>query len=218
MVAVLAVLALRSPMFDVDHIEVDGEQRTDEEDVLAAAGITKGTPLMDVDTSSASDAIEELPYVVSASVRHDWPNTVSISIEERTPLLELVGGGSHIVVADDGVVVDVVDHTVGLVPVLASGDALTLGVGDTYPAADATALAAQVGRNMRPWIDRIEIDPQRGLVVNLVGTAEATVGSAEAVDEKLISLATVLGRVDLACVREIDVTVADSPIVRRACT
>ena len=56
-------LALRTPLLDVDAIEVAGNERTTAEAVVAAAGIARGDQLVDVDLHAAGEAVAALPWV-----------------------------------------------------------------------------------------------------------------------------------------------------------
>ena len=73
-VAVLAaVLAgawyiTRTPLLDVDHVQVHGSGVTTDEEVLTASGIGSGEPLLEVDTSASAARIRELPWVDSVTV------------------------------------------------------------------------------------------------------------------------------------------------------
>jgi cell division protein FtsQ len=216
-VVLVGVVALRSPLFDIDHIEVGGAERVDEAELIELSGIELADSIIYLDDSGARRAIEQLPYVASVSVSRHWPNEVRIDIVEREPSYEIASAGRFAVVANDGVVVEVSNEPTGLPSVLPAGSA-SLEVGDSFGEADEVGeLIEAIGPNMARWIDRVETDETRGLVLNLVGNAEAVLGTATDVDQKLIGLATVLGRAELSCIDEIDVRVADSPIVRRGC-
>ncbi|MCH7788009.1 MAG: FtsQ-type POTRA domain-containing protein [Acidobacteria bacterium] len=218
-VFLFVLFGLRSPAFDIDHVEVSGSVRIEEAELVALSGIELGDPLIDLDAAAARHAIEQLPYVESVSVRREWPNKALIDVVEREPLYEIISGGRFAVVSADGVVVEVVDEPSGLPAVLAGAEAVSLKVGDHFGSAEGVSTVIRaIGPNLSRWIDRVETDDRRGLVLNLVGSAEAVLGSAADVDKKLIGLATVLGRAELSCIDEIDVRVADSPIVRRGCT
>ena len=50
-----------------------------------------GTPVLLVDTEQAEADLEAIPWVEDARVRTSFPNTVSIEIRERTPLVAMAG-------------------------------------------------------------------------------------------------------------------------------
>jgi cell division protein FtsQ len=217
-VALGTVFALRSAMFDVDHVEVQGAVRTDEGDLVAASGIELGEAMLNLDVASARRSIAQMPYVASVSVRRDWPNKARIEIVEREPLYEVSSAGRFATVSDDGVVVEIHEEPTGLPAVRGGTGIVALAVGDPFDASEEVGVLIEaIGPNLSRWVDGVELRSGRGLVLNLVGDAEVLLGSIADVDQKLIGLSTVLGRAELSCVEEIDVRIADSPVVRRGC-
>ena len=74
-------------------------------EVLRAAGITPGTPLVRVDTAAVARRVEQITQVQSAQVSRDWPDSVVIAIRERTPALAVASGGGFALIDRFGVVV-----------------------------------------------------------------------------------------------------------------
>jgi len=71
-----------------------------------------------------------------------------------------------------------------------------------------------VPAEVAPWIVAL-VPSASGVVAELVGGAEAVLGLGEDYHDEFRSLATVLARVELACIVEIDVSLHSSPVVRR---
>ena len=74
-------------------------------EVSAAAGSRPGTPLARVNTAAAARRVERIPQVLSAQVSRYWPDTVVITVRERTPQLAVAAGGGFELVDKYGVVV-----------------------------------------------------------------------------------------------------------------
>jgi cell division protein FtsQ len=110
-VLVVAVLAggawalLGSSLLVVRHEQVTGNRLVPASKVLAAAGIRYGTPLISVNTSAARQRIEQIDQVLSATVSRSWPDSIVISIRERTPLLAVPESGAYALVDSSGVTV-----------------------------------------------------------------------------------------------------------------
>ena len=83
---VLALVATRTPLLDVDRVTVAGNERTSVDDVRNAAGIRLGEPLLSIDLGTVASRVEELPWVASADVTRSWPSTVKIQVTEREPV------------------------------------------------------------------------------------------------------------------------------------
>jgi hypothetical protein len=62
-------------------------------------------------------------------------------------------------------------------------------------------------------VSQIVLTSSDGVVLHLEGGLEAVVGDDEALNEKFVSLTTVLSRVNLADVGAIDLRVAASPVL-----
>jgi cell division protein FtsQ len=62
--------------------------------VLAAAMVPRGQPLIRVDTGAIAHRVAQLRQVQSAQVSKDWPATLVITVQLRRPVFALpVGGG-----------------------------------------------------------------------------------------------------------------------------
>jgi cell division protein FtsQ len=110
-VLVLAILGfagwavLGSSLLVVRQIEVRGEHLTTSARVKAAAGIRLGEPLATLDASQAERRIERIAPVLTATVSRSWPDTVIITVQERTPALAVAAVGGYELVDEYGVTV-----------------------------------------------------------------------------------------------------------------
>jgi cell division protein FtsQ len=88
-VCVLGVIIYRGandPLLALGTIAVTGGRHTGSSDILLAAALKKGSNVWLLDTSAAERRIEMLPWIDQADVRRAWPDRVSISVTERTPV------------------------------------------------------------------------------------------------------------------------------------
>ncbi len=77
------VLLYDSGLADVEHVQVTGVLTVETRDVLAAAAIEPGEPLVAVDVDAVASRVAAVPAVASARVGRHWPDTVSIEVTER---------------------------------------------------------------------------------------------------------------------------------------
>jgi cell division protein FtsQ len=78
---------LLASQLQLDTIEVEGCQRTTPQQIIAAASVSKETPLFDLDLKQISQRVEEaLPWVRSCIVRRVLPDKLALHIIERNPL------------------------------------------------------------------------------------------------------------------------------------
>ena len=95
-----------SPLLVVRSVTVSGTHLVSQSEVVAAAGVRTGTPLIRVNTARAAARIVAIPQIRSAQVTRSWPNRLVIVVRERTPALALTApSGGYDLVDADGVVV-----------------------------------------------------------------------------------------------------------------
>jgi cell division protein FtsQ len=96
---------LGSSLLAVRHEEVTGNGTIPAAEVLAAAAIRPGTPLASVDTAAAARRVEQIDQVLSATVSRAWPDTIVISVRERTAVLAVAGRREFALIDPSGVTV-----------------------------------------------------------------------------------------------------------------
>lgn len=144
-VAALVWVAWFSPWFAVDSVEVQVSEAAaaagplTTEDVLAAAAVPMGTPLLRVDTGAIAANVEQLPAVASAEVSRSWPTSLIITVQRREPVAQVSAAGGYDIVDADGVVIRTVPAVEAGVPVVVA----------TGPGALA---AIEVARQMPEWL------------------------------------------------------------------
>jgi cell division protein FtsQ len=107
-VAILAGAAwalLGSSLLVVRHVVVSGNRLVPAAEVRRAAKIPAGQPLARVNTGAAVRRIEQIPAVLSATVGRSWPDTIVITVRERTPQLAVAANGGYDLVDQHGVTV-----------------------------------------------------------------------------------------------------------------
>jgi len=89
-----AVVIARSPLLDVDRVEVRGTRQVDPAAVRSAA-VPLGRPMVSVDEDAVARRLEALPWVASAQVVRRWPSTVVVTVRERVPVAVVRTGGRN---------------------------------------------------------------------------------------------------------------------------
>ncbi len=218
LVAVVAgfAVALRSPLLDVDSVEVHGAEHTPTDLVVEQAGIARGDQLVDVDLRAAGERVAALPWVDEVHLHRGLDGTVAVTITERTPVAVVGEGDAAVLVDAEGRAVarasEVPDVAATVVRVSGLGTAVEPG--DYLPVAadEALALAAQLAATPGLGMQLVLGDE---IIGRLESGIEVRFGSATQVDAKVRSLRTVLDQVDLTCAAVIDVRTPGSPVLTR---
>jgi cell division protein FtsQ len=82
-----------SSYLSVRSVEVSGADRLGNDAVLAAAEVPDGEPLARVDIATVQARVQALADVRSAEVTRTWPDTITIAVQERTPVAVVEIGG-----------------------------------------------------------------------------------------------------------------------------
>jgi cell division protein FtsQ len=110
----------------VASVEVEGREHESREAILDALDVRRGSPILALDPAEAKARLEALPWVRSAAVERQMPDTIRVRLVERRPLAFWQRNNKLVLVDADGTVL-ATDHLDGY------GTLLVL-VGDDAPA------------------------------------------------------------------------------------
>jgi cell division protein FtsQ len=91
--------------FQVRNVLVEGRVETKSGDILAALKAERGAPLLGIDVAAAKARLEGLPWIKSAEVERQLPDTVRVKVEERKPFALWQVGQRLSVIDREGVVI-----------------------------------------------------------------------------------------------------------------
>ena len=210
-----AVAVLHSRLFAARSVVIAGAVNTSRSEILDSSGLWREPPLVDVNPAQVTQRLDRLPWVLSAAVRRDWPSTVAVAIVERVPVAttRLASGGYAVLDSTGRVLADEISRPFGLPLVVIGGPVPRPGARLGAGAQALTTAAAELPESLLPRVSEIALSSTDGVVLRLEGGLKAVVGDDEALNEKFVSLSTVLSRVNLAGVGAIDLRVAASPVL-----
>jgi cell division protein FtsQ len=220
LLAGLAVGTLYSPLFNLDHLDIEGVRHLDPAAVASASGLKVGQQLIDLDTGVAERKLSALPWVRRVTVTRRWPDTVEVRIGERQAVaVAVLPGGQQLDVTADGVVagpagpLDATLHKVVVDP------AVKVAVGRALPPAVASGIE-MVGALPETIASKAQgstVTAKGDVVVALPAGASLVLGTGDDVDQKFIAAESLLGgSVVLSCLRTADVSVPSAPVIQRA--
>lgn len=122
----LGWVVLGSPLLDVKKVEVVGLSRLTDAQVLGAVGAVDGTPLARVDTTAVRKRVAQLEPVASVTVSRSWPDTLTVTVVERVPVVGVGPTGAvHLLDRTGAEVAVVTSLPSGIVRLDAGSDAAT---------------------------------------------------------------------------------------------
>jgi cell division protein FtsQ len=89
-----AFLLLRPDLVLVEHVEFSGVRNADQRALRHLAGIENGTTMWGVDLAAARAGVLHHPWIRGARAERIWPDTVRITVDERTPVALLSYGST----------------------------------------------------------------------------------------------------------------------------
>jgi len=93
--------------FRIDHVTVDGRKALTDAEIMEAIQAGGGQSLPFLDVKAARAELMKNPLVLDATIRKLYPETLAISIKERTPYALWQHDGKFVVIAKDGTPIDV---------------------------------------------------------------------------------------------------------------
>lgn len=103
----------------VERVTSAGTEVLTARQVVSAAAVPVGAPLVSIDTDEIEGRLRErLPRIDSVEVTRSWPRGISLKVTERKPVLLIKKGTDFVEVDSSGVRFDTVAKAPGGVPVL----------------------------------------------------------------------------------------------------
>ena len=208
--------ATRTALLDVDVIRVTGSINTTEDEVRAAAGVSPGDQVLDVDTAEVRARLLGLPWIADATVEVSWRGDLTIDIREREPLAMLADAeGRPVLVDGDGRVLALA--TLPDARLVAVNGIVAGAPGEVLPetAGDALAVVQAVTPGLRSRIASLTVTPERLIELAVRPSGSVRFCGATEIDTKVRALQTLFAQVDDTNLRTVDVCVPDQPVVTR---
>ncbi len=238
--ALLTVAATQSELLDIDEIRIVGAEDVSVDYLRSVAGVELGTPVLGLDTGAVESRLRELPEIASVAASTSWAGVLTIEVEERPGVARIESTAGTIVVAADGIVIEVIQRaalpseadggdTAESDPVLEplpprveslpeiAGAMFTTEAGNAVPSVlnDAVVVAAELPSDIAAITERVEISVDE-LVLRTVGGGAISLGDARDLDEKFVAVRAFLAQVDLSCLESLNVGAPGVPVIRRS--
>ena len=208
--------ATKSSFLSIKDIEVIGTGiRVSETEVLQVAGIKEDSSMVGLNVEEIDERVTAIPWVAQVDVKRNWPDSVRITLEERiASVIAIIPSGERFLLDRSGVVLEETRESDLALPIIRVDSVGVLGAQITGITPLLRA-AEEVTPDLQAWILAL-VPTGGGVRAELVGgvVAELGIGGTDFRDE-MRSLATVLTRVQLSCIEQIDVSIPQNPVVTR---
>ena len=201
----LGLILYFTPLMSARNVLVIGTGAVTQQDVLAAARVRLGTPLLQINTDDVADRVATIRQVASARVQREYPSTLRITIAERVPVaVKDFPDGPHLFDRDGA------DFATGPPP-----PALPyLDVDNPGPADPSTKAALEVLTSLRPevasQVGRVAAPSVASITLTLTDGRVVVWGTNDRTDEKAEKLGALLTQPG----RTYDVSSPDLPTVK----
>jgi len=205
----------RTPILDVDTIEINGATTLTTEEIYEASQIRYGEPLVSVNTGDAAANIRKIPVIDTATVQRKWDGHIIITVTERTPVALAQHEDLRILRVDkDGRVLSQWNFGDPAFPLLGGVEVGEPGsfIEGSNGALEVAALATP---GVRSRLVSITQDENGQITAKLHPQGTVIFGSSADLPAKMTALRTLLGQVDQTDIATINVSTPSTPVITR---
>lgn len=203
-------LAYRSPVLDVDHVTVRGNQVLSPVEIRRAAAVPQGGALVSVDLAAVVERVEARPWVLTATAARRWPGTVQVTVVERAPVA--VMGTRPVLVDQEGRVLGVAPSGTRLPTIV--GDPQRPGRSVSGASRRLAQVLGQIPPDLRGQVTRAA-SSGADLTLTLTDGVKVRWGDDQANAEKARSLMLLLDQADRPTIATVDVSVPSAAALTR---
>ena len=206
----------RSALLDINTIDVHAGAHETPPDIRNASGLRPGDRLVDLDLDRAAAAIRAMPWVRDVTIDRSWRGTIDIAVTERTPAAAVhAGAAGWLVVDTDRRVLAVSTVAPDGLPVIEGVASVAVGQTLDPSAQDAITVARALSPGLRTRVIAVDATVPTQLLLTVRPAGVIRFGSADQVEQKIVSLQAVYAQADLTNLCAVDIRVPDAPVLTR---
>lgn len=201
---------VRSSLFRVRHVSVVGVRHESVAAVIAATGLAKDPPIVDVNATTLDQRLSRFAWIQSVAVTKHWPDRVVVTVTERTAVAVAFR------TAHDLVYVDATGHDLGPAPLTADLPTLVYDKphAGTWPFLRAGRAAAYVASQLpvafSHQVSRVSVNAAGSVSLAMTTPVTFVLGPASNLHAKFVSIASVIAHARLVPGDVVDVSVPGS--------
>lgn len=117
LLVVITIFAFVSPLFNIKTINVEGSEKVSSSTVQSLSGIKIGENIFKINKKNIIKNIKENAYIDTVSIKRGLPNTLEITVKERTVAYQVKVINSYVYLDYQGYILEV-SSTKGKVPII----------------------------------------------------------------------------------------------------
>lgn len=210
-----------SSAFDVQSIDVAGNDAVPAADIVAASGVRPETSVFTVNAAAIREHLRRDPRIADASVAIALPDRLRIRVQERPPVAALRVSAGYVLVSADGVVLGpAVDSPSNLPVLIVEGlDPAGVQAGTWLSSSEARVgadLAGSLPPALRADVSALRVDRAGEIVLYTADGIAVKAGGADGARDRIARAADVLAAVRARRMRVeyVDLRFPDSIIVK----
>jgi cell division protein FtsQ len=180
-----------TPLFEARHIRVEGAVSLRPDAVRSMAGIEPSTNVFHLQTEAVAASLLSDPWIASASVQRDLPDTIVVSIVEREPVGMIDATGEPSILASDGTILPASTATTSAVDALPKVQA-ALGTPDEAQRTAAAALLGALDPVVAHRVSELSVGQDLGTSLTLRDGVTVDAGTPGDEAQKAVALRAVL--------------------------
>lgn len=198
---IVAIFLLTSPLFNITKINVSGNAKISEEEILSLSKIKLETNTYKIVKSNIEQNIKENAYVDTAYVKRKLPNEVDIIITERKPQYMIQYGNAYVYINNQGYMLEISEEKLDM-PIITGYKTAEeeIKVGNRLNQEDLKRLEmilkimeSVTNNDMYADITKIDISDANNYTLILeLKNKTAYIGDASSINDKMIVLKQIL--------------------------
>lgn len=216
------LLFLRSPLFTIEEISMQGLDKLSANEVRLAMGIREGMNIWKVSPPELRERIFTLPRVAEAEVGRVLPDKLLVQIQEKHALALVPYHGYYLELAGDGTLIGIQNNYAGELPLINGLPQGQMGVGTKIVEQDQgeiiMALLEALQRVSPPPLAEINVENPEQIIIYTWEGMEVWLGDKMDLSKKIEVLKRIHAHFfplsDDATGGYLDLRVAESPVFR----
>jgi cell division protein FtsQ len=162
-----------STVLDAQRVEIGGLKTLSDAEVSQQAAVPLGLPLARQDLTGIADRVATFPQAEHVVVERSWPNTVTITVTERTPVFAVRYANLYVLVDKSGIPYLTVGKQPKGLPLAAAGK------DDRASLAEIATVSRELSEKLRSQVVTIRAESPYALVLVLESGVEIAWGTSE---------------------------------------